>query len=613
MVRNVADLLSSVVKRGEAEPAPTTARDTCLVCAADLVGAELYDRFRVCPTCRFHYSMTARERIESLADPGTFRETNKRISSLDPLSFSTRGSYKERVFRDQRRTGLTEAAVSGTCSIGGSPVELVVLDFGFMGGTMGCVVGEKVALTMEHAAKRKLPLVAVVTSGGIRFQEGILSLMQMAKTSIAAEQLNAKQLPFISVLANPATGQAYASFGNLADIIVAEPGAIVGLTPMQVIKEASDQPVPGGSHTAESHVEHGMLDAVVDRARLRDLLAVLLDLLGSRYQLTATQKSQVAEAEPQSEAWDSVQLARHESRPTSLDYIERIVGSFVELHGDRSYGDDGSVVVGLGHLGGQTVAIVGQERGREGDPVERHDGMTSPEGFRKAQRAMTLAAKFDLPLITLIDTPGPYPTVDNEQRGMGNAIATTMSVMASIEVPTIAVVIGQGGSEGALALGVADRVLMAENGIYSIISPEQAAGLIYQDTERAEEVAESLKVTSQDCKELGIVDAIVPEPPGGAHTNPDEAARQLRRAILQELASLQSRSRKKLLNERYKKFRKMGEYNSHFRAAITREVDSLQGLVSSGVKRVARRGHSAQNGDEESAIAEEIGESVERG
>jgi len=612
LVRNVADLLISVVKRGEAVEASSTARETCLVCAANLVGVELYERFRVCSTCRFHYSMTARERIDSLADAGTFRETNRRISSLDPLSFSTRGSYRARVFRDQRRTGLTEAVVSGTCSIGGSPLELVVLDFGFMGGTMGCVVGEKVALAMEHAAKRKLPFVAVVTSGGTRFQEGILSLMQMAKTSIAAEKLSAKQLPFISVLANPATGQAYASFGNLADIIVAEPGSIVGLTPMQVIKEASDQPVPGGSHTAESHVEHGMLDAVVDRARLRDLLAVLLDLLGSRYQLTATQKRQKTDVESlKSDAWGSVQLARHESRPTSLDYIERIVGSFVELHGDRLYGDDRSVVAGLGHLGGQTVVIVGQERGREGDSIERHDGMTSPEGFRKAQRAMRLAEKFDLPLITLIDTPGPYPSVDNEQRGLGNAIATTMSVMAGIEVPTIAAVIGQGGSEGALALGVADKVLMAENGIYSIISPEQAAGLIYQDRERAEEAAGSLKVTSQDCKELGIVDAIVPEPPGGAHTNPDEAARQLRRAILQELVTLQSLSKKKLLSSRYKKFRKMGEYSSHFRSAITREIDSLQGLVSSGVKRMARRGRSAKVGDEESTMAEEMGQSVD--
>jgi acetyl-CoA carboxylase carboxyl transferase subunit beta len=560
------------------------------MCDAGLADSEPFAQYRVCPVCRFHYSMTARERITTLADPGTFREINRSVTSLDPLSFSSRVPYKQRLFRDQRRTGLTEAAVTGTCAIGGSPVVLIVLDFGFMGGSMGCVVGEKVALAMEHAAKRRSPVVAVVTSGGARIQEGALSLMQMAKTSIAANQLDAKGLPFISVLANPSTGQAYASFANLADIILAEPAAIVGFAPMRVIKESSDLPLPGGSHTAETHLEHGMLDSIVDRAQLRELLAVLLDLLTSQYKLTARRKAQSLAGEaPRPQAWDSVKLARHKSRPTCLDYIGRIVTNFVELHGDRLFGDDGAMVCGLGHLGGQTVVIVGQERGRGGDTVERHEGRTSPEGFRKAQRALRLAAKFDVPLITLIDTPGPYPSLDAEERGLGNAIATTMAEMAGHKGPSIAVIIGEGGSEGALALAVANRVLMMENAIYSIISPEDAAGLIYQDEGRADEVAESLKLTAQDCKELGIVDVVVQEPPRGAHTNHDEAARQLRRVLLQEMADLQTMSQRRILAERYKKFRKMGEYSSHFRAAITREVDALQGLVATGVKRITRR------------------------
>ena len=608
MVRNITDLLSSVVRRDRYEEKVTAERETCLVCGASLVGSEFFLQYRVCPTCRFHYSLAARERINTLADPGSFREINRSVTSLDPLSFSSRVPYKQRLRRDQRRTGLTDAVVTGTCAIGGSPVVLVVLDFGFMGGSMGCVVGEKVALALEHAAKRKRPVVAVVTSGGARIQEGVLSLMQMAKTSIAASQLHAKGLPFISVLANPATGQAYASFANLADIILGEPGAIVGLAPMRVIKESSNQPLPGGSHTAESHLEHGMLDAVVDRAQLRDLLAVLVDLLASQYKLTARKKGQKQEAAeiPHSDAWDSVKLARHKSRPTSLDYIQRIVTNFVELHGDRSYGDDGAIVCGLGQLGGQTVAIIGQERGRGADMERRHEGRTSPEGFRKAQRALSLASKFDVPLITLIDTPGPYPSLDAEERGLGNAIAATMAHMAGVEVPSIAVVIGEGGSDGALPLVVANRVLMLENAILSVISPEEAAGLIYQDEARADEVAESLKLTALDCRELGIVDLVVQEPPGGAHTNPDEAARQLLRVLLQELADLQSMPRRRLLSTRYKKFRKMGEYSSHFKAAITREVNALQGLVATGVKRIARR--RGQTPEEESAVVSPAGE-----
>ena len=593
MVRNLTDLLGSVVRRGRDEPQAGLVREVCLACDSSLVESQLYLEHRVCHVCRFHYSMTARDRIASLADPDSFKEINRSVISLDPLSFSSRVPYKERLFRDQRRTSLTEAVVTGTCAIGGSPAMLIALDFGFMGGTMGCVVGEKVALAMEQAVKRKLPAVAIVTSGGARIQEGVLSLMQMAKTSIAANQLHAKGLPYITVLANPATGQAYASFANLADVILAEPGAIVGFSPLRVIKETSDEPLSHGSYTAEAQLDRGMLDGVVDRTELRQLLAVLLDLLGPQYRLAVKQKAQTHKAEPaRPRAWSSVQLARHESRPTSLDYIGRIFTSFVELHGDRCNGDDPAIVCGIGHLGSQTVVVMAQERGRRDGDVDRNDGRTSPEGFRKAQRALRLASKFDLPLITLIDTPGPNISLESELSGLGFTIANAIAKMAAAEVPSISVVIGEGGSSGALALGVADRVLMMENAIYSTISPEDAAELIYQDEARADEVAESLRLTAQDCTELGIIDAVVPEPPGGAHTNPDEAARQLRRALLQQIAELQAMSKRRMLRARYKKFRNMGEYSSHFRTAITREVNALQGFVTTGVKRIARRKRS---------------------
>ena len=533
--------------------------------------------------------MTARERIDSLIDPSSFREINRSITSLDPLSFSSRIGYRQRIFRDQRRTGLTEAVVTGTCSIGGSPAMLIVLDFGFMGGTMGCVVGEKVALALEQAAKRELPAIAIVTSGGVRVQEGALSLMQMAKTAIAAKLLNEKGLPFISVLANPATGQAYASFANLADIILGEPAAIVGFSPMSTIKLGSSSPLPSDSHTTESHVEHGMIDAIVQRTDLRNLLSAYLDLLGPQYRLTPRDKRRPEKFEVQgNEAWSSVQLARHHQRPSTIDYIARIFTSFVELHGDRAHGDDPSMICGFGHLGGQTVVVLGHDRGSDDGPD--NDGRMSPEGFRKAQRAIRLAAKFDFPLLSLIDTPGPDTTLAAEERGLGNAIATTMAEIAGIEVPSIAVVIGEGGSAAALALGVTDRVLMMENAIYSAVSPEEAAEMMFQDPSKAEEAAESLRLTAQDCRELGIADRLIPEPPEGAHTNPDDAARQLRRVLVEELADLQSKSQRRRLRNRYKKFRKMGEYSSHFRAAIRREVDALQGFVTTGVKRVARRG-----------------------
>ena len=542
--------------------------------------------------------MTARERIDSLVDPDSFREINRSIISLDPLSFASRESYTRRLFSDQRRTGLTEAVVTGTCTIGGSPTMLIVLDFGFMGGTMGCVVGEKVALALERAVKRKLPAIAIVTSGGTRIQEGVLSLMQMAKTSIAANKMNEAGLPFVAVLANPATGQAYGSFANLADVILAEPGAIVGFSSFRVIQQATEAPLSAESHMAEARLEHGLIDAVTDRRDHRTVLGVLLDLFGPRYKLTrADRGQQVSASANQPEAWDSVQMARHESRPTASDYIDRIFDSFVELHGDRVYGDDRSVMCGLGQLAGQTVVLLAQERGH-GDPGTR-GGRTRPEGFRKAQRGMKLASKFSLPLISMIDTPGPDLSEEAEQHGLGNAIATTMAMISALDVPTISVVLGEGGSGGALAMGVADRTLMMEHAIYWAVSPEDAAQLIYQDTDRADEAAESLKLTAYDCRELEIIDIIVPEPPGGAHADPDEAARQLRRALLGELVSLQDRPGKKLLKERYGKYRNIGEYSSHFGAAINREVSGLRSLVASGVRRVTRRGRTADaNGDQ---------------
>jgi len=593
LVRSLADRLGSFFGMGKSSPEEDLGlREYCLACSAPLVDAALYSQYRVCPSCRFHYGLTARDRISLLADPGTFQETHRSIVSLDPLSFSSRVPYRERLFKDQRRTGLTEAAITGTCAIGGRLVVLIVLDFRFLGGSMGCVVGEKVSLALESAARRKMPVVTVITSGGVRIQEGVLSLMQMAKTSFAVNSLHQVGLPFITIMANPTTGQVYSSFANLADIILAEPGALVGFAPLRALAESSQEPLPSGIHTAEAHLEHGMIDRVVDREHLKELLSILLDLFTPQYTLTArgnVRESPLSRSEERPPAWETVQLARHSQRPTSLDFIRRTLSNFVELHGDRLYGDDPSIIAGLGYLGSQAVAIIGQERGHDATSRQRHEGRTYPEGFRKAQRIMNLASKIQIPLITFIDTPGPFYDREAEERGLGNAIASTMALMAQLPIPTISVVIGEGGSEGALALGVADRILMLQNAIYAVTSPENAAAVLYRDFSKAPEMAESLKLTAKDCQELDIIDLIVPEPPEGAHSNPEEAARMLKRALEAELAVLNARSVKRILRDRYKKFRKMGEYSSHFRVALSREVSHLQGYLAQGVQLIRRR------------------------
>ena len=336
-----------------------------------------------------------------------------------------------------------------------------------------------------------------------------------------------------------------------------------------------------------------MLDAVVQRTELRAVLGVLLDLLGTKYRLSNFDKDiGYATGIPRPQAWDSVQLSRHQSRPTAADFMSRIFGQFVELHGDRSYGDDSTVISGLGQIAGQTVAVIGQQRVSLSNGDAGSESRTAPEGFRKAQRAINLAAKFSLPLVTLVDTTGPDLSEAAEERGLGNTIANTMALMSSLESPTISVVIGQAGSGGALAFGVADRVLMLEHAIYTSVSPEEAAEVIFQDASRAEEAATSMRLTARDCLDLGIIDQVVAEPPNGAHSDPDESARLLHRAMVSELSALQSMTQKKRERDRYKKYRSMGEYSSRIRVKIAKEVNSLQNLVRAGWERRPRRRRS---------------------
>ncbi|MCL0065649.1 acetyl-CoA carboxylase carboxyltransferase subunit alpha/beta [Dehalococcoidia bacterium] len=415
----------------------------CFWCGTDLFRSELYQHFRVCQVCRFHHSLSAWERIYLLVDPGSLHGLDQAATAAEPARLLGNDAYQQRIREAQERTGLSEAVVTGTCTIGGNPVVLAVLDFGFLGGNMGMVVGDRIAKAFELAARKKLPVVTVVSSGGARIEEGVLSLMQMARTVAAAKKLQASRLPHISVLTHPTTGDVYASFANLGDIIIAEPNAMIGFAPLRIMEETQETSPTEVGHTAESHLKHGLVDQIVDRTRLRHLISITLDLLSSRYRLGVKKKVRpyLAPTRPQEQAWQTIQLARHAERPTSMDYITRITSTFIEIHGDRSYSDDPAIVCGLAELGGEAVVIIGQQR-------DRNEGHTAPEGFRKAQRAMRLAAKFDLPLINLVDTPGAYPGAESEERGIGNAIASTMALLSDIPTPVISVIIGQGGGRG---------------------------------------------------------------------------------------------------------------------------------------------------------------------
>lgn len=522
----------------------------------------------------------ARERIASLVDSDSFEEINQRLVSVDPLGFSDLQPYRERVMQARAKTGLTEAVITGRGKIQGHDVMLIVLDFGFLGGSMGSVVGEKIALAFEHAISREIPVVSFTASGGARMQEGMLSLVQMAKTAAAARRAHEEHVPYISVLTHPTTGGGYASFASQGDIILAEPEALIGFAGPRVIAGVSPEQSERArkTHSAEFLFERGFVDAIVDRAELRTTLATLLRLIEIGENRIVPSAPVPPPGRKSDGAWDNVQVARHPNRPTTLDYIRRISPQFVELHGDRVYGDDPAIVAGLGEVGGRGVVIVGHERGH-GDP-QRRGGQALPEGYRKALRMMRLAERLRCPLITFIDTPGAFLGIESEERGLAAALSECLAEMSALRVPVISAIIGEGGSGGALALGVADRVLMQEHAIYSVIAPEGAAAILYRDVNRAPEVAEALKITAADCLRLGVADVLVPEPEGAAHSNPDFAATLLRDAIIAALAELQNTAGRKLAAERYRKFRQMGQVNSYWREFIGREAAHLSNRVA---------------------------------
>jgi acetyl-CoA carboxylase carboxyl transferase subunit beta len=383
----------------------------------------------------------------------------------------------------------------------------------------------------------------------------------MAKTATAVTQLREAGVPYISILTNPTTGGVFASFANLGDVIIAEPESLIGFAGPRVAEQAMGLKLPPGSHTAEFLLQHGMIDAIVDRRRLRRYLSTLLEIFAAasgEWRLDDQSTGQPRAAEPDGDAWGTVQAARHPARPTSLAYLERMLESFVELHGDRQSGDDPAVITGLGILAGRAVAIVAQERGSPADPIDRHGGRAYPEGYRKARRLMVLAARLRLPLVSLIDTPGAYPGVEAEERGLASELAASMATMAELPVPIVAAVIGEGGSGGALALAIADRVLMQRGAIYSVISPEAAATILYRDPARAEELSARLKLTATDLHALTIIDRVVDEPAHGPGADPDAAALLLKRAIVSELGSIARTPADRLVNARIQRYRTIG-------------------------------------------------------
>ncbi|MDA1004598.1 MAG: acetyl-CoA carboxylase carboxyl transferase subunit beta, partial [Chloroflexi bacterium] len=466
--------------------------------------------------------ISAREWVSLLFDADSFDEHFAGTGSPDPLHFSDSRPYPERLEEARRRSGGDEAVLTGTAKIGGLRVVVAVSDFAFIGGSMGFAVGERVATAMDRARDADLPFVALTCSGGARMQEGIVALFQMAKTAAAAQRLHEAGVPMISVLADPTTGGVYASYGTQADIIIAEQGALIGFAGPRV-RAVHDPGEEREALRAEDLLAAGQVDAVLPRVAIRDYLIRLAALLLKPTPPDPDLLPPAVEVRDLDGGWSVVERARAAGRPRALQYIDRLTSDFIPLLGDRTGSDDPALVGGLARIGDTNVVIVAQERGDLDEAGARRNGRVSPAGYRKARRLILLAQRFQLPLVTFVDTPGAHDGLADEQAGLAGAISDCLAAMASLTTPSVSVVIGEGGSGGALALTVADRILMQQNAMYAITSPEGAAAILFRDRERAPEVAEALGVAARDLLELGAIDTIVPEPSGGAQADPHGA------------------------------------------------------------------------------------------
>ncbi|WP_338128887.1 acetyl-CoA carboxylase carboxyltransferase subunit alpha/beta [Saccharomonospora viridis] len=537
----------------------------CSGCGSLLYRKRFVRLHRVCPDCGAHARLTARQRIAQLLDPGSAREIPVPPTVVDPLRFIDSRPYPQRLAEARRATGEDDAVVVVTGSIGGRPLVMAVMDFGFLGGSLGVAVGEAVTCAAELALRDSLPLLLVTSSGGARMQEGVLSLMQMAKTAQAMAALDEAGLLTITLVTDPTYGGVAASFATLSDVLLAEPKARMGFAGPRVIKQTINQELPEGFQTAEFLRDRGLIDGVYPRAELREVLTRLLDIARPDVRLSADLESgrQWLVHDPEQlehrSAWDTVRRARAPERLTALEHIRLWTSGFVELLGSRCGSDSPALIGGVGLLAGQPVLLLGQQKGHDTHELVRRDfGMVTADGYRKALRLMRLASKLRLPVISLIDTPGAHPGLESEETGQAGAIAACIAELGTLPVPVISVVTGEGGSGGALALAVGDRVLLSEHAVYSVISAEGCAAILWKTAEAAPKAAAALQLDAPSLLRHGIVDAVVREPGAGAHTDPMEASIRLRDAVLTTLSELLPLPGPRLVRERRARFRRYG-------------------------------------------------------
>ena len=461
-----------------------------------------------CPACGTGHRVRAGELLAWLVEEARPLPTGE--LDADPLSWP---DYPARRNEAREATGTGESVVTVEGRIRGSRAHavLVAWEFDFLGGSMSSAAGRLIAEAYDHARASRLPVVLLPSTGGARMQEGMASLVQMAATTVAATDHAAAGLLQVTVVRDPTTGGVFASHANLSDVLLAEPHATVGFAGPRVAASMTGGPLPEGSHTSRGALAAGLVDAVVPRPALPETLTRLLAWGAHRRGTDGAAPRPAAPGAAASagtarDPWAEVERARADDRPRTRAFLAALDVAF-ELRGDRAGSDDPTVRVVLAELAGHQVVLIGMDR-------ETPDGRPRPGGYRKAWRGLALAERLGVPVVTLIDTPGADASAAAEAGGIANHIARTFADVLGVATPVVSLVIGEGGSGGALALAVGDRLLIQEHAVFSVIAPEGAAAILHRDVDRAAEVTALLDPTAERLHELGIADEVVPEPAG---------------------------------------------------------------------------------------------------
>ena len=546
----------------------------CEACGRLVFFKDYKNNHYVCPRCNRAFIMNPKQRFDLLFDNVDWQKFDFNIPSDDPLNFADRISYKERLAEAREDTGTKDAVSTADGKIGGIDATVCVMNGDFMMGSMGRAVGDGIIASIEHAIELKNPFIMVTCSGGARMQENILSLMQMARTTVAVNKLHENKLPYIVILTDPTFGGVTASFAMLGDIHIAERGARIGFAGRRVIEQNIHEKLPSNFQTADYLYDHGMVDIVADRSELKENLERILCVLTKQPRepkvidiktpkFDAPKKSRDTGKSPE---YDRVLLARNENRPHLLDYVAGVVDGWTYLAGDRCFAEDAAMYGGIGYWYGIPSVIIGQEKGRTIETRQKHRfGMPNPEGYRKAQRLMRLAEKFNLPIISLFDTAGAFAGGAAEERGQSQAVAATIATGLNVKTPYVAVNVGEGGSGGAIAIGTGDKVFMLENAIYSVIAPESCASILWKDNKFKAQAATALKLTARDMASLNVIDKIIDEPAGGAHKDWQTTMEMVGKTVADALKELQEIPVEELVPNRVKKF-----------LSMTRDVEIFQ-------------------------------------